>query len=274
MANQVVEQHQFQSEDETVTVEIEEDADGTWLSKNLVFLGYDLERDQAMLELGYPPTKALLLATLWDDPHYATRFSVCYSNDDFYIFDQWCMLGNPEARLILSYNLDSAERGSVAAGGAGFSLEQRLRMATHGDDPTSISIFLAYYMGTDLLREEKDRLQAQLPPADKSWLFRNSRTHEEKERFELLLETDDNCKLDVLRSRGRSSVTIKKKRELALLNSITNDETLARALCMVRFTRNYDYINQVKRIKDRQWVDYVLQKAPVEEAQMLRLMGF
>ena len=267
----VSEQYQFQSNDETVTVEIEEGADG---AKNLVFLDYDLEYDQAALEFQYPPTRALLLATLWEDPNRAQAFAVCYSNDDFYMFNQWCMLGDPEARFILSYSLHATERGSVAALGVGFSLEQRLRMATYGNDPDSISVFLAHYNGTALPQEEKDRLQAQLSPKDKRWLFLNSRTHEEKERFELLLGTTDECKLHVLKTRHRSSVTIKKKRELALLDSITEDETLARALCLVRFVRNYDYINQVKRIQDRQWVDYVLQNAPVAEAQMLRLMGF
>ena len=160
----MTEQHQFQSDGETVTVEIEENENG---EKDLIFVDYNLTRDRAVLEFGYPPTRALILAALWEDPNRAQVFAVCYSNNDFYIFDQWCMLGNPEARLILSYSLDSAERGSVAALGVGFNPEQRLRMATHKDDPTSTSIFLAYYMGTGLPQEEKDRLQAQLSPKDK-----------------------------------------------------------------------------------------------------------
>jgi len=268
------EQYQFQSDGETVTVEVEENTDST---KNLVFLDYNLERDQAALEFGYPPTRALILAALWEDPNRAQAFAVCYSNDDFYMFNQWCMLGDPKIRVILSYSLDPEERSSVAALGVGFSLEQRLRMATYENDPRSISVFLAHYNGTDLPREERNRLQAQLSPEDRCWLAANSRNHDSNERFELVLESTDNCKLNVLKRLspiGTSLIVIKGKKELALLNSITNDETLARALCMVHFTRNYDYINQVKRIQDRQWVDYVLQNAPVAEAQMLRLMGF
>jgi hypothetical protein len=263
------EQYQFQSDGETVTVEIEENENG---EKDLIFVDYNLTRDRAVLEFGYPPTHALILATLWEDPNRAQAFSVCYSNDDFYIFDQWCMLGNPEARTILSYSLDSAERGSAAALGVGFSPEQRLRMATYGDDPVSISVFLAHYNGTDLPRGTRAELQAALPPADKCWLAWNSRNHNSNERFELVLEATDDCKLNVLKR--TSLIVIKGKKELALLNSITNDETLARALCLVRFVRNYDYIDQVKRIQDRQWVDYVLQNAPFEVGQMLRLMGF
>jgi len=265
----MTEQHQFQSDGETVTVEIEENENG---EKDLIFVDYNLTRDRAVLEFGYPPTKALLLATLWEDPNRAQAFAVCYSNDDFYMFNQWCMLGDPEIRVILSYGLDSAERGSVAALGVGFNPEQRLRVATYGNDPVSISVFLAHYRGTDLPRGTRAELQAALPPADKCWLAWNSRNHDSNERFELVLEATDDCKLTALK--GTGLIVIKGKKELALLNSITNDETLARALCMVHFTRNYNYINQVKRIQDRRWVDYVLQNAPVTEAQMLRLMGF
>jgi hypothetical protein len=262
MANSLTtkEQYQFESNGETVTVEI--DADGS-----LTFVDYDPTYDEALMEFKYPPTRAILLSALWEDSNTAEKFAACYSNDDFFMFDQWNILGDTEARIILSYSLESGERGSTAALGTGFNLEQRLRMATYHDDTNAISIFLAYYGGDGLTRHKKQELQAMLSPEDKCWLAHHSRRHGESEVLDLILESTDECKFRVLKD--RTLLVCKKKRELAILNSITDDEMLARALCVIKHVDGQDFRDQAKRIQDRNWFNYVLQHSEAPEATML-----
>ena len=205
------------------------------------------------------------------------RFNACMDNSDFEAFDGFHRLGDSEARVILSYSMDPNDRGSVAAHGSGFTIEQRVQMATYKDSSEAVATLLMHYslpgheFKANLPRHLKATLYKYLTPEDKWLVVLHSPLLDDNESLDLILGSGNEFRLAALKQRP---FVIKLKRELAILNSIDDDETLARALCFVKFVRNYDLINQVKRIKDRRWVNYVLENSGLEEAQMLRLMGF
>jgi hypothetical protein len=267
MADQVTNQYQFRSDGQTVTVEITDDG-------NLVFIDHDLAYDIGSIEFGYKPTTAALLSELWGNSNPGFVFNACLEDSTFKAFNRYNRLENIEARIILSYSLEPYDRGAVASSGVGFTIDQRIQMATYKDSSESVMTFLVHYEPStaritkpDLTPQKRRELYKYLTPEDKWQVVLHAVYLDDSERFSLILECGNDAKLEALRHRP---VIMKHKREMYLLNSIDDDETLARALCFVRLIKGQDFKDQAHRVRDRKWFMHVVEYANEPEARLLR----
>jgi hypothetical protein len=252
-------QLQFESDGKIITAEVEERGEG-----ELVILGESLEEAQLMEFMTGQKSPLLLLDYLWNDLEVAAEpFGVCMSRDSFTVGRgatlQWYQINDPDVRLVLSFWLPTSGRLMVAIQGQGYSIEQRLIMLT-GMGHMNIAIFLAQYVGDDLLPYKRRELEDTLDEESTWHLIQHgdTRTYKPEDRFELTMRVGDMRKSYALASYKWYT----KKQELEIISSMTKQYALALALCNTTNLTPNEIMEHADRLRNALWVRHVATNSP------------
>lgn len=243
----------IRSNEEPIEIEVTDDG-------NLVFIDHEIEYDISMVEFGEEPSTAYLLWHLW----YKNRewaYQVAVDNITIVLGENgWYQLAR-DARVVLSLSFDPERRASVAISGLDFSIAERMFIVESIDNSRAVALFLSKYPGKDLIRSQRLQLEAMLDPEDKCWLANNAKQYiySDAEIIRLVIDSTDECRLDIL-----SSMDISYVNEKNIIAAIEDEWVLAQALCTVRAMDGHMVTGiAMKRLKDPDAKAEVARYAPM-----------